>query len=375
MRKWPACFTAAVAVTATCLVPASAHAQTPPALPAKVTVFATGLNNPRGLAFGPNGDLYVAEGGLGGSRMTTPADCRQVPAPVGAYSGGFTARISKIGPHGVRTTVAGGLPSSQTSPAAGSLVSGVADVAFIGDRLYALEAGAGCSHGLLGTDNSILRVNPGGSTAPVADLSQFLKSHPVANPDPGDFEPDGTWYSMAAKGNALYAIEPNHQEMDRIQTANGHISRVVDFSKTFIAPADWRGPTAITRDGGSFYVGTLTPFPIVPGNAQVFKVNPGGHFTLFASGLTTVLGLAVDSRDRLYVLESMTAPGFPGPGQAGTGKVVRIDPSGTQTVIATGLSFPSAMTLGPDGAVYVSNFGFGVPPTGAGQILRITVPS
>ena len=71
----------------------------------------------------------------------------------------------------------------------------------------------------------------------------------------------------------------------------------------------------------------------------------------------------------------MTAPGFPGPQQAGTGKVVRIDPSGTQTVIATGLSFPSAMTLGPDGAVYVSNFGFGVPPTGAGQILRITVPS
>ena len=131
----------------------------------------------------------------------------------------------------------------------------------------------------------------------------------------------------------------------------------------------------MTRDGGSFYVGTLTPFPIVPGNAQVFKVNPGGHFTLFASGLTTVLGLAVDSRDRLYVLESMTAPGFPGPGQVGTGKVVRIDPSGAQTVIATGLSFPSAMTLGPDGAVYVSNFGFGVPPTGAGQILRITVPS
>jgi hypothetical protein len=32
------------------------------------------------------------------------------------------------------------------------------------------------------------------------------------------------------------------------------------------------------------------------------------------------------------------------------------------------------MTLGPDGALYVSNLGFGGPP-GAGQILRITVPS
>ena len=32
------------------------------------------------------------------------------------------------------------------------------------------------------------------------------------------------------------------------------------------------------------------------------------------------------------------------------------------------------MTFGPDGAIYVSNVGFGPPPNGLGQILRITVP-
>ena len=37
---------------------------------ARVSVFATGFNNPRGLVFGPNGDLHVAEGGLGGSHST-----------------------------------------------------------------------------------------------------------------------------------------------------------------------------------------------------------------------------------------------------------------------------------------------------------------
>jgi hypothetical protein len=34
------------------------------------SVFASGLENPRGLKFGPDGDLYVAEGGLGGKYST-----------------------------------------------------------------------------------------------------------------------------------------------------------------------------------------------------------------------------------------------------------------------------------------------------------------
>ena len=37
-----------------------------------VTTYATGLTNPRGLTFGPDGHLYVAEAGVGGGQ--TPAD-------------------------------------------------------------------------------------------------------------------------------------------------------------------------------------------------------------------------------------------------------------------------------------------------------------
>src|SRR6516164_9860378 len=100
MRKWPAYFTAAVAVTAACLAPAAAIAQahTPPTM----TVVASGLNSPRGLAFGPHGALYVAEGGTGGTSSTV-GTCPQVPAPIGPYAGGFTASISRISRDGDRT--------------------------------------------------------------------------------------------------------------------------------------------------------------------------------------------------------------------------------------------------------------------------------
>ena len=54
------------------------------------------------------------------------------------------------------------------------------------------------------------------------------------------------------------------------------------------------------------------------------------------------------------------------------GAVVRMRGS-TITTIATGLSAPTGMTLGPDGALYVSNIGTGGPP-GAGQIVKITIP-
>jgi hypothetical protein len=101
-------------------------------------VFASDLNNPRGLKFGPDGDLYVAEGGLGGTSINSVGQCVQVVPPIGLYTtDGPSARILKFDESGVATTVLAGLPSSQTAAASGGLVSGVADVAFIGDTLYA----------------------------------------------------------------------------------------------------------------------------------------------------------------------------------------------------------------------------------------------
>jgi hypothetical protein len=299
-----------------------------------------------------------------GGTTSTVGTCEQVPAPVGPYTGGFTSRISRIDEHGNRTTVAENLPSSQTSPAQGNLVSGVADVEFIGHTLYALTSGSGCSRGLAHTTNAILRISPNGTWSMVADLSAFQKAHPVANPEPDDFEPDGTWYSMVAVRGKLYAVEPNHGELDAI-TPWGEIRRIADISATHGHIV----PTAVAYHG-NFFVGNLNTFPIQDGSSKILKITPSGHVKTVVTGVTTVLGVAFDSEGYMYILENTTGNPFPTPG---TGKVLRVTDDGLEE-IATGLFLPTAMTFGRDGALYVFNVGFGPPPVGLGQIVKITVP-
>ena len=88
-----------------------------------------------------------------------------------------------------------------------------------------------------------------------------------------------------------------------------------------------------------------------------------------AEGLATVVTLTLSFAYALltgYALELSAAIGFPTPGD---GKVVRLNRAGDIEDVATGLSVPTGMTFGPDGYLYVSNFG--AAPTG--QILRISV--
>jgi hypothetical protein len=354
--------------------PMGAVAQTP----STFTVVASKLEAPRGLRFGPDGELYVAEAGTGGTNSTGTA-CEQVPSPVGPYTGGPNARISKIASDGTRTTVASGFPSTQD--AMGDLI-GVADVAFIGNTLYALVSGGGCSHGNPGISTGIAQVNRNtGKWSLIADIGAFLKTHPAQFESADDFEPDGTLYSMIVVDGLLVTVEPNHGQVFAVNPNGGKIFQVIDIS----ASEGHIVPTAIAQWHDSLYLGNLNLFPIDPQWARVLTLSKGNSLTEdlapgfdvgrplarivnSKAGFTTILALDFGPDGLLYALELSDAAGFP---TLGAGKVVRVKHSGEIEDVITGLSVPAGMTFGPDGRLYVSNFG--AAPAGAGTILRFDI--
>ena len=349
-------------------------------LPANATVYASGLEGPRGLAFGPDGTLYVAEAGLGGK---TVGNCVQVIPPIGPYTGGLTARISKVDTKQNVTTLTSGLPSSVGATGA---VLGVADITFLNGDLYAVLAGGGCSHGNTTFPNQILKVNTktGGWTS-VANLSQALLNFPAKYTSPDDYEPDGTWYGMISSQGSLYTVEPNHGQVFSV-TPWGKVQEVIDIS----ASQGHIVPTSLVMTDGVFYVGNLNLFPIDPQWSKVMTIannvyvpNPlPGFGNLFGgfgqwnvvsskAGFTTIVSMKIGPDGLLYVLElSDFAANGPTPGM---GKVVRVKRSGDLQDVVTGLSFPTGMTFGPDQRLYVSNLG--IVGGAAGQILRIDLPA
>jgi hypothetical protein len=265
-----------------------------------------------------------------------------------------------------RTTVIDGLPSAQSQAPDWQ---GVADVAFVGDRLFALIQGGGCSYGEEEIPRSVVEVDrAAGTFRVIADLGAFRRAHPPALTD-DDLEPEGVYYSMIARRGRLYVLDANSSALLEV-TLQGDVRRVVDFTAEL---GQHITPTALAWHG-VLHVGNLSEFPIVDGTASVFQVTPSGKVHTAVQGLTAILGLAFDERKRMYVLETGNGAGsgFPDPG---AGRILMVHPSGKREVIATGFTFPTAMTLGPDGKLYVSNRGFDIPPEATGEILVVTPPN
>ncbi|HEY0873637.1 MAG TPA: ScyD/ScyE family protein [Vicinamibacterales bacterium] len=328
-----------------------------------VEVVASGLDNPRGLAFAPNGDLYVAEAGSGGSEH-----CHV--GPTGPRCFGTTGAITRID---LRTgnvdVVVAGLPSlgdSGPNAPAGSSASGPHHLGFQGVGNLYFTIGFGGEPALrsvigphAGTMAVVGRATPNGAFRVTADIGTFEES---VNPDQD--LPDSNPYGILVLPGKQIVADAGANALFEIR-ANGQIRTLAVFDELAGPPSRDAVPTGLAvGPDGAYYVGQLTGGPFATGIANIYRVPAeGGEPEVYASGFTNVVDLAFGADGSLYVLQiANPIPNFP------EGALIRVAPDGTRTAIDVPLFAPGGIAIAKDGTIYVTINSI-LP--GAGQVLAI----
>ena len=361
-----------IAVAAACVYfAAPGFASSAAMAPLDITVVASGLHNPRGLNFAPTGDLYVAEAAGNG----TPSNRCGVMSDGSTKCAANTSSITRIDlKTGAVERVLTGLPSLIPPDGIAAASGGVQDVDFQGMGNAYVTVGLGLDptlrtdhFGTAGQNYARLgRFNPSGKFRLYEDLGAY---EATVNPDGGalDTNPYGI---LPLPGKVVYT-DAGGNSLNQV-TANGTISTLAVFNRVArpgIPSSVQAVPTSVALGpDGNYYVGVLTGGPFTVGIASVYRVPPqGGTPEVAYTGFTNIIDVAFGPDGSLYVLE-IARNAIPNFGQGG--RLVRIAPDGTRTNVISGppLIAPGGVTVGSDGALYVTNLS--ISPTD-GMVLRI----
>ena len=357
---------------------------------ASFSVIADGLYNAGGLSFSPDGNLYVTEAGIGGSGGCVPPASGQGDSLCYGTSGAVT----KI-ENGKTERILTGL-SSLTLPD-GTGAAGPRDIKFDAQGKPYILIGYGANPAF--RDRNLGNTDLGKIIAPdfntntwksVADLANYELAN---NPDGGDVGSNPLGFVI--DGNNLVAVDAGANNFLSVNADGSNLQAIVAFPQDILAnpvfppsgtpsnePAQVPSqgevvqsqfatqpvPSSVTKGpDGAYYVSQFTGFPFPEGGAKIYRVGADGKPTVYADGFTQLTDLEFDTEGNLYALQYANQSAWKGDFD---GSVIKIAADGTRTTLLSGngLESPSALTIGADGAVYVTNRG---DRPGLGQVLRI----
>ena len=327
----------------------------PVAAASTVTVVMSGLDNPRGLAFGPQGALYVAEAGRGGD-----GPCFFLRGGTRCY--GATGAVSRLW-RGEQARIATGLPSH--APANGAAAIGPMDISMNGVGNAYITVGFQTDPGRrveLGTAAAgfarLLRLTASGGWRYGNDLGAYEAE---ANPD-GNLI-DSNPFGLLQEAGSLLLTDAGGNSLLRVD-ANGDVSTIATFPSRPARDTDSVPTTVAAGPDGAYYVGELTGQPFAPGASNIYRVVAGEAPTVLLSGFKSIIDIAFASDGTLYVLEHSSGPA----GLAAPGSLIRVEADGARSTLLGGLDHPTSVVVGPDGALYISNRG---QSAAIGEVLRV----
>jgi sugar lactone lactonase YvrE len=310
--------------------------------------FVTGLNQPRGMAFDENGNLYVAEVGV--------HNAPRVGEPSGNIN--YSGRILRISPDRQVTPTVEGLPYTYY-PETGD--SGAADVAWLGGALYVLT-GEGYDDAL---SRAVLRLRPtdAGAPQPIASLLNFSLGMATSQELQMGIVSSNPYAMVAGEHDAkLYVSDGASGRIFQI-TPEGDIRVFAEWPMMPLAGMAF-GPD------GRLYVALFSLRPHTPGSGEVWAADTAGRLDLVVQGLTMPIDVGFDATGALYVLEFAHSQEPDQPYAPDSGRLLRIVAQGAPEVVLDRLNFPTALAFSPEGALYLA-IGGAFTPAGRGAILLI----
>jgi sugar lactone lactonase YvrE len=258
------------------------------------STYASGLENPRGLAFDGLGNLFAAE--------TVEPDNIEI------------GRVLKFDLRNKVSTI-----GSATDFVFNGLVTDMAGNAYVMASSDISSVGAG----------TIFKFTPDGERIVFGTVPGTTGNNLVQASQGLAFDSAGYLYGADGGAQTIYKFAPDG-------------TRTVFAGPSAFATGAY--PTGLTFDSsGNLFVSTecFSPFFCELGSDTILKFTPTGTGSTFATGLTYPRGLAFDSSDYLFVAESIP----------GGGDILKFPPGGgSPTVFASGLGGifrPQYLTFGP----------------------------